>query len=58
MSPKPLYQSNSFEEFSKNQKLAGLRKEFWKDLPKMWERELKFRKKLEKALIFYETIKN
>lgn len=48
---KPLYPSSNYKEFVADQKLKGLRRKNWKDLPKMWKEELSFRKELEKCLL-------
>lgn len=50
MKIKPLYDTKSYSEYVKTQKKRGLRREFWPDLPKMWKKELKFRRGLERAL--------
>ena len=47
---KPLYPSKDYQEFCDHQKAKGLRKRYWKDLPKMWKKELEFREELEDAL--------
>lgn len=47
---KPHYNSSEFEEYCEQQKLSGLREEFWEALPEMWESELEFRELFEKAL--------
>ena len=53
---KPLYPSKDFEEFCAHQKQKGLKREFWKDLSKMWEEELDFRKEFEDALNKFASI--
>lgn len=47
MNFKPLYPTSSYKEFVAYQKLKGLSRKNWKDLPKMWEEELSFRKEIE-----------
>ena len=46
----PLYPSKDFEAYVADQKRKGLMRRYWKDLPKMWEEELKFRREFEDAL--------
>jgi len=48
--PKPHYDTEDYREYVRFQKADGLKKKHWKDLPKMWEEELRFRKDFENAL--------
>lgn len=48
---KPLYDCQEYKDFCKIQKEKGLRKELWKELPEMWQRELEFREEFESALL-------
>ncbi len=50
MSTRPLYPSNDYAEYCAHQKRKGLMRRFWKDLPKMWKKELAFRRSLECAI--------
>lgn len=47
---RPLYPSKDYAEYVADQKRKGLLRRYWKDLPKMWEEELKFRREFEDAL--------
>ena len=47
---KPIYLSDDYTSFVELQKRKGLKPECWKDLPKMWEEELEFRKEYEEAI--------
>ena len=47
---RPLYPSKDYAEYVADQKRKGLMRRHWKDLPKMWDEELKFRREFEDAL--------
>ena len=44
------YDTVDYQAYVKAQKADGLQRRYWKDLPKMWRNELRFRKELEDAL--------
>lgn len=46
----PLYPSKDYKEFVDYHKQKGLSRNHWKDLPKMWEDELQFRREMNEAL--------
>lgn len=46
----PLYPSKDFKAYVADQKRKGLLRRYWKDLPKMWREELRFRREFEDAL--------
>lgn len=46
----PLYPSKDFKAYVADQKRKGLMRRYWKNLPKMWEEELNFRREIEDAL--------
>ena len=50
MVPKPHYDSRDYNEYVEEQKAKGLQRKYWRNLPKMWEEELRFRTGLEAAL--------
>lgn len=46
----PLYPSKDFDAYAADQKQKGLLRRYWKDLPNMWEDELKFRREFEDSI--------
>ena len=52
---KPLYPSESYEVYVDYQKRKGLKRQFWKDLPRMWQEELRFRQELEDVVNQYQN---
>ena len=47
---KPLYASNDYESFVKEEKQKGLMRAYWKDLPNRWKKELARRRNFEESL--------
>jgi len=54
MKAKPLYDSKDYKEFVKNEKAKGLIRSEWKNLPKLYQKELDFRAEFEQALDNFE----
>lgn len=47
---KPIYNSETFDEFCESEKARGLHPALYSQLPEMWKEELAFRKEFEESL--------
>jgi hypothetical protein len=46
----PLYPSTNYKKFVEYHKRKGLKRKYWKDLPRMWKEELQFRQEIDDTL--------